>query len=603
MLSLLGRRATLFLLPLILGAPPASAQAASEWHRVSVGPFTWISQVSLDETRWLAEATERLRLALVDLAPSTAVVSQHPTRLYLFNSAESFREFSPPLSAGRGDLPAAFLLPHPHGNMGAIDRTAAQKPERVLYRQLVRSILEQDDSLPDWLKLGVSTFYSTFEASGNEVKIGLPLGERVQLSSGDDPEMTLERLLEADAPEETPLRSAFRTRAWSLTHYLLIGNDDLRPRVKDYLLALRQGEPPAAAFWDTFGRTADELEAELAAYQDRSTLSYLRLSLDTAPQIDLHSQPLEPATALAELGQLLVRSRSKQPELAEEYFRRALELDAEVALAWRGRGQLALLARKTEATPLLERALALEPGDAIARLLYGEALLGSVTPQAASSEEEKGRLSAAIEAFETATELLPEQGEVWGRLGYALNLDPSRADEAANALEKAMALLPPRPDVVYNLLIAYARQGKTEEARGLFTVLEARDTDPSTRTRAREILLQLDFNLARRLALRGDTDDAVALLARVKEDTTDESLRLRAQATFDTVAAVDQHNRFASLYAAAHHYLQVGDVEEAERALVELTSVVRPGIQTEILDVLKRKVAAARERVVNSGSR
>ena len=117
------------------------------------------------------------------------------------------------------------------------------------------------------------------------------------------------------------------------------------------------------------------------------------------------------------------------------------------------------------------------------------------------------------------------------RSGGASLKGPSQpvSSDAIPALERAYEMLPDRSDVAYNLLLGYARSGKRQEATTLVSNLEARDADEGTLQRSREVLFQLDFQAAGRMAKEKRYGEAKELFAKIAAGSTDPGMKERAE--------------------------------------------------------------------------
>ena len=68
-------------------------------------------------------------------------------------------------------------------------------------------------------------------------------------------------------------REGFRATAWLLAHYVSLGNRTRREQTTDYLHRYAAGEDPVAAFEASYGITTVAMDAELAEYASRETLT------------------------------------------------------------------------------------------------------------------------------------------------------------------------------------------------------------------------------------------------------------------------------------------------------------------------------------------
>lgn len=125
--------------------------------------------------------------------------------------------------------------------------------------------------------------------------------------------------------------------------------------------------------------------------------------------------------------------------------RQALELDGDNLAALSLAGEILLTAgRKVDAEPLLARAHALKPGDAVLAHMYGVALY------------QVDRPADAAEILARAVEIDPDNAQAHSALGAALQ-KIDRLEEAAAAHGRAAAIDPGNADIQVNLASAAMR--------------------------------------------------------------------------------------------------------------------------------------------------
>jgi len=128
----------------------------------------------------------------------------------------------------------------------------------------------------------------------------------------------------------------------------------------------------------------------------------------------------------------LARHQKGDLEAAEVIYRQVLGRDGNHAGAWQLRGVIRFQQKRPkDALPLLERAVALDPGNAASFNNLGNVLV------------DLQRFEDAVAAFERATELKPEAADMHANLGRALRLF-RKFEAAAGAYRRAIALAPER---------------------------------------------------------------------------------------------------------------------------------------------------------------
>jgi len=147
-----------------------------------------------------------------------------------------------------------------------------------------------------------------------------------------------------------------------------------------------------------------------------------------------------------------------------------------------------------DAAGLLERAVALEPGDGEAWLVLGETLAGL------------GSLEEAGAAFRRAAELRPGDVDALVGLGH-VSYAAGQADEAIASLEQAVARDPGHVGALRGLSGMYRSAGRLEEALAMARrVVEQRPRDALALMEVAELSLEL-----------GLLDEASAVFARLLE--------------------------------------------------------------------------------------
>jgi len=450
--------------------------------------------------------------------------------------------------------------------------------------------------LPEWLGTGVAELYSTFQVRGDEALIGLPAEQHLDwLRPAADDLIPAARLLtigslsELDG-KELALASA---QSWALVHSLFIRSDEDRAKARDLVRALADGDDPETALRATIGLDFAALDEQLAAYVRQEELEFLRVPIDSIPAIKAETTSLPTAEVQFRLGTLLLQLGPDRQGEAEQHMRRATEIDPELGPGWAG------LAYVTEqggdaagALPLYEKAAGLAPDHALVQLLYGESLLGALGRKRPSNDVEQATLDRAIVALRRSTDLDPQSSQAWARLGYAGNLQPEASEETVAALERAAELMPSRTDVAYNQVLAYGRAGNRASANEAFQRMRRLGADGDALARAREVLLQLDYADAVKLAYANELDDAVGLLVMIAAETTSPAVRERAEEQMARLTLTERHNEFARLYGEALTALRAGDQATAAPTIEALRALARPGRQVDVVDALSEQVVA-----------
>ncbi len=595
-------------LSLLAVSAATTAEAAGEsdrWIRVDTAHFTFFSNGREDIVRTIAYDLEALRHVLTQLAPGTDLDAAVPTFFYVFGDEASFAPYRLVRRADRGSGPqhfgtpmalaAGFLVPHEHGNYAAVIGHPYSRPVRFVYKQYVHQLLHDHlPALPLWLRHGLAEYYSTFEIDGDTAKIGLPVQAHLEGLRlwGTVRTLALAEVLALDElPHDGGARGGFFTRAWALTHYLLRKDPALQKQLAAFVRRVSRGVDPGQAFAEAFDVDLAALEASLETYLLQREMTYARIPIDRGAH-PAEITPLAGHEVLYRLGNLLAHSSPGHAEAAARHFRGALELAPEHGPSHAGLGTLAQAAGD-DATALshYRRAAQLSGADYLVQYLYGDSLARSLEGRRPQDEDAETRLAAAVVALEHSVALQPQFAQAWARLGYALNLAPEPSPRAAEALERALELLPGRLDVTYNLLLARARLGQREAADTAVVRLRWLGADDATLGRAREVQLRMDYREANRLVKDTRLDDAIAVFAGIAAETTDPSLRQQTEQRLSLLEPAAQYNRFGALYNEAVQLLREHRTQAAADVIARLEEITKPGRQRQMVDTLLEIVA------------
>ena len=397
------------------------------------------------------------------------------------------------------------------------------------------------------MQSGLAQLYGGLKANGEKFDIGRLIPSHVMLlrQGGGVPFQTLFSMVKpAPPPGLIGAPSVFDAESWALMHYLLIGNQDARPKTLAFLAALAENKPARQAFDAAYGpEFAATLDAGLAAYVARESLPYVALpksALGIQPCGD--PAPLSRRDTLYRLGWLLANIDEANVPQAEAHFRAALAIDPAHGASEAGLGWIRSRAKKyDEAIPFFDRALANGADDAVTLTIAGRNLLAQYGAKRGSLEaptELPESVSSSRALFQRAIAACPKCSEPHAALGATYLYDPAPPGPGIAELELALSLAPARADTLLNLVSLYARSG--DRARGQAIIdgpINARG-DAAVTTAARERLASVDLAAINAKITAGDLDGALALLT-----TARDSAATRQVAKFnDAVALANSGN-------------------------------------------------------------
>ncbi len=570
----------------LLSPAEALPRPKEEWIELRTANFTLFSSAGEKETRRLATDLERLRDALAQLSPGLTLRSPYPTYIFVFRNADAFRSYQR-LYNGKPLDSAGYFLSRELANYVTIDADQRGDERAIIYHEYLHYVLRNNyTSLPLWLNEGMAEYYSTFQVTDAEARIGLPIPEHVLwLRRNRLIPFTTLFAVNTDSPEynETSRRGAFYSQSWALVHYLLSGSPERRQQASEYLrLAQAEGGgSPAALFQKAFGTDPAVLERELKTYVQGYLFNYTRAPMRPEANFTMEVRPLPRADLLFRLGDLLANLGEDHRAAAEEHFKAALQAQPEHGPATAGLGFLREEAnRPAEARPFYEKAARMAPDDFLVQFLYGRSLLET---------EGADTLRQARAAFAKVVTLRPDFGEGWARLGYTYQAEEELTADAVQALETAHKLLPSRSDVTHNLAIAYARTGHRQKAEDLIAKVLTPQGKPEMVENAREALLDEDHRRAEDLISDSKLTEALAILEQVRAKTKSDIRRQALSQRIDDLRRVLSYNQFVDRFNEAVALANKGDVKGATAILEPLAEATEdPNQAQKAKDLLSR---------------
>lgn len=588
------------------GGPPLPAQD-DRWIRVETAHFTLFSNAAEERTVEIGLRLETLREALSRILPTLRVDSPQPLWTFVFKSDASFSPYKRRTAFAPHRLSGSFAKQR-DANFLAINAGRPIDPWRVLSHEYFHYFLSTNfTDLPLWFNEGIAECFSTFDFDEGRAEIGEPPDEYVHMLRQRS-WIPLEELFRVDATskEYNQVRGsvAFYAESWLLVHFILWGDLDGRSNGLRRLAGFPAGESLAEALKPVLGADRDGLQARALEYARhgrlRPTVTALPdLKIDTSHR----SAPMGRAAALQRLGDLLMRSDVGRQDEAEGHFREALRLDPALAAAYTGLGMVRdAQDRFADAAGFFEKAIALDPDDAMPRLYYGESLLrrdssGGSMRQVAADATPPGLLLAR-EHFRKAIRLQPGLAEAYAGFGATFVRESGPVAEGIAALEKVLPLLPLRSDVIFNLAALYARQGDRDRAEAVMEPLLSRSRDPEEIARGRETLLQAEYARARDQLNAGDTERGLARLKNIHAQTHDPAMKQGLALQIADIEQTVEANRQLAVYNEAVDLANRGSYRKATRLLEDL---LREATDPDVLASARTLLARIRRATGESG--
>jgi tetratricopeptide (TPR) repeat protein len=406
---------------------------------------------------------------------------------------------------------------------------------RIIFHELTHYFVRNTVvDLPLWFNEGLADFYSTFEASGDTVLVGLPLDEHLTLLRDHGFNMPLRDLLSADVTSreynEKTRAGFFYAESWLFVHYALLGNPTRGAQLQTYLSLVAAKKPVDEAFTTAFGTTYEQMTNELRSYENRPRLLHSRFTL-----ADLGAKTIPPQVAVTR-GEALyalgdVVSRTKRAEDATPLLEESLRLEPQ-------RGETyAALARVKSATgekrlaeSLFAKAVSVGSRDYRTFQAYGEELLDRIDRiHRAGNDPPTVLLEEARKMFAKSIELQPQLPRGLAGLGATYLFTRGDVAPGIAAYEQSLAIAPAQLDVAANLVFLYARSRRRADAQRIYDTIIVQSADAETLATARDNLYVADVYDAYDLMARGKRAEALVMLRSALPKVTSE--RMKTQIT------------------------------------------------------------------------
>lgn len=481
----------LFLIILVISAAlvPCFARrdAAAGWSRIETDNFEFVGNADIASIRSIAERLERFRNALgrVIHFPASSV----RTRVIVFKDAAAFAQFKPKRADGAPDARMAGLY-IPGDDLDHI-AIAADGDLSIVYHEYVHDVIDSQferAQVPPWLNEGLAEFFETaaFNTDGS-VTFGTVSPARLKILR----ERKFVPLSEFFALDNFTLhqgddasRDIFYAQSWAVAAYLIGRSRALPPEHNQSRDTIRPSRLKQLAD-ETVHPAIEKGVVDLIAGTAPTGFT-VRLT-GAPPLFRANATAFPESSANAALGDLLYRLRDAA---AENYLRRAIELDPRSATAYATLGLVRLRERKfAESRVLIERAANLDSSNHLvhfnrAFLSVQESMdeagfIGDLKPEA---------LLKIRESLARSIKLNPSFAESHRLLAFVELASGGDLVAAEKAAKTASELQPGNQDGSLLLAQLYARQEKLLEAVAIANRLFAAPANPRIKAEAQSLL-------------------------------------------------------------------------------------------------------------------
>ena len=549
----------------IFGRELSLPKPTQKWIEIRTPNFRFLSNAGRMTTRQVAADLEELRAVLAEFTDYD-LQSPLPTFIFVFKGDRSFLPYKI-LYEDRPAKVSGYFIGGDYANYIAINADA-QDASAIVYHEYVHYVADHNMwYLPMWFSEGLAQFYESFEVVGDTVHIGLPILRNLVVLRGAVP-IPLDQLLAADRwsalYNESDRKGLFYSQSWALVHYLLLGDQERRQQLGDYLEFVRNGVPGDEAFATAFSGDYESLTRELRAYL--RTLSFP--SIETKADIDLNKEfeirEMSYAEVLYRLGDLLANQHLDRPE-RRVYFEAAIEADPDYG------APISAMAVEAEnranweaALTLHERAAKSSPNDAMVLFRWGEFM-----------SRRGGQFDSAISALTRSVEVDPSFAPAWATLARVYADAGETSEVAVGAARTAHSMMPSDTMATRDLVRLYLRLDRREEAVSL--IEGSLRSDRRMQAEAWSRVIQQDLERAQDL-LRNDLYAEATARLDLAETLVDASFYpLVVQQNIDWIRRSIAERSAVGHYNRAQELLSQDDPEAAKEALVQALGIMDKG--------------------------
>jgi tetratricopeptide (TPR) repeat protein len=253
-------------LPLLVAAA-IPAFAADQWIRIVTPDFELYTTAGEKAGREAIEHFEQVRGFFLKASPVRSA-SDSPVRIFAFKSLDQFRPYS------INGVASAFFTSDPMRDYIVMSSPAPADFPVAIHEYMHLIVRHSGLKLPVWLNEGWADLYSTLRPMGKETAVGDLLPGRMQ-------ELAREQWLDFDALTSVDQRSAiynessrvgiFYAESWALTHMLYL-SPEYQDNFGKFVLALNSGRSAADALQIAWGRTPEQVFADLRGYFERKKI-------------------------------------------------------------------------------------------------------------------------------------------------------------------------------------------------------------------------------------------------------------------------------------------------------------------------------------------
>jgi tetratricopeptide (TPR) repeat protein len=427
----------------VLLCAQAASAAEREWLKLNAPSFGVISQ--LDEQETLAWAVELDQfIGALHALYKVDQVALPPLTIVLFRGQREFAPYRLRTESGQARIAAFFGNTGDWSVIGMPGHGVDAATRETLYHEAVHWFATAaNQPQPLWFAEGLAEVLSTFEVVDGKGRWGRPVGDNVR-HLAETGLLPMQQFLQASQDDALhgDAGDQYYPQAWAFVHSLMFGNGGVAAdRLAAFLHALDASAVDTAVD-AAFGKSYDELTAELRGYLERGRYGYAEVTLrDSSDEMTV--EPASQASVEFALGRLatvggnleLARNHADEVIGLAPHSPAGFEL---AAYAAHELGDLGTL------VPALERAAALGSRESWIYATQADRLLANNQRERGSLDEllPSSTARAAADLYEHALKLRPRNTAALNGLVMALlNVDAMSATDGA-ALNASRTMFP-----------------------------------------------------------------------------------------------------------------------------------------------------------------
>jgi hypothetical protein len=460
----------------LCAAAVGPAAADDEWIEVTTPRMVVLSQASEQRTlEWVREFNQ-----FVDALHRFVPLNERflpPLTVVLFARGRDFQPYR--VRTGSGTVSTNIGVFVNFDTWSVVSLSATNRladTGTTTYHEAVHWFMAADPAVrPTWFNEGIAEVFSTYKIVRDRVRWGESIPEHVGFlrTRGLQPMDDFLRLSQDEALHGT---STYYAQSWAFLHYMLFGQTGgSRAQLGQFLTSLNE-TGPRTAFETSFGKTYDQMDADLASYLRRGSYGMAEILIKDIPATAADFTVAPAAPARVELGLARLALGTGNLELAVQHARTLGDLAPSRADTY---DTMAAVAQAIDDEAMLdtalERAIEMQSTDALtyelkARRLSALNLRDSRPPNEIFPPNAAREIADAIVR---SIQLRPNELQSYERFVAALISATQFTDEDTRVLDLGQRLYP--DSAVFDVGRAAVAHGRGDDSLALRHLNDALD--------------------------------------------------------------------------------------------------------------------------------